>query len=176
MGSVGSDVGRQYLMSQKSAENRNQVRRTLHRLTAAAVARQTKPGKYADGGQLWLQVSKWGTKSWLFRYNRHGKDRWHGLGSIDTLSLAEARERARDCRRLLLDGIDPIDHRKIQRAQAKLEAARAMTFQECAEAYIQAQRPSWKNPKHAAQWPSSLSTYVYPFFGDLPVAAQRKPL
>jgi integrase len=169
MGSVGSDVGSENSTPRKSAQNRSRVRRTLHRLTAAAVNRQSKPGKYADGGQLWLQVSKWGTKSWLFRYNRHGKDRWHGLGSVDTLSLAEARERARHCRRLLLDGIDPIDHRKAQRAQARLEAARAMTFQECAEAYIQAHRLSWKNPKHAAQWPSSLSTYVYPVLGDLPV-------
>ena len=176
MPSVGSDVGRQNSEPQKSAKNRRHVRRTMHRLTAAAVARQSKPGKYADGGQLWLQVSKWGTKSWLFRYNRHGKDRWHGLGAVDILSLAEARERARYCRKLLLDDIDPIDHRKAQRTQARLEAARAMTFRECAEAYIEAHRPSWKNPKHAAQWPSSLSTYAYPFFGDLPVADIDTPL
>ncbi len=93
-----------------------------------------------------------------------------GLGPVTTLTLAEAREKARDCRKLLLDGIDPIDHRKGQRTQATLDAARAMTFQECAEAYIEAHRPSWKNPKHAAQWPSTLNAYAYPVFGNLPIA------
>ena len=65
-----------------------------------------------------------GHESWLFRYSRHGKDRGHGLGSVDVLSLAEAREKARDCRKLLLDDIDPIEHRNAQRTQAKLNAAR----------------------------------------------------
>jgi integrase len=139
-------------------------------LTAAAVTRKTRPGKYSDGGNLWLQVSKWGTKSWIFRYSRHGQGRWHGLGAAHTISLAEAREKARECRKLLLDGIDPIDHRKAQRAQAQLEAARTMTFRECAEAYIATHRAGWKNPKHAAQWPASLETYVYPVFGTLAVA------
>jgi integrase len=156
--------------SQKSGSNRGLVRRTLHRLSAVGVSRASKPGKYPDGGNLWLQVSKWGTKSWLFRYSRHGKDRWHGLGSVNILSLAEARERARDCHKLLLDGIDPIEHRKAQRMKAKLDAARAMTFRQCAEAYIEAHRPSWKNPKHAAQWPATLGAYAYPTFGQLPVA------
>lgn len=144
--------------------------RRINRLTAKAVSQKSKPGRYPDGGHLWLQVSKWGTKSWIFRYSRQGRDRHMGLGSITTLTLAEAREKARDCRKLLLDGIDPIDHRNGQRAQATLEAARAMTFQECAEAYIEAHRPSWKNPKHAAQWPSTLKMYAYPVFGNLPIA------
>jgi integrase len=93
----------------------------------------------------------------------------HGLGSLDTWSLAEARERARECRQLRGQGRDPIEERRAGREAARLEAARAMTFCQCAEAYIAAHKTGWKNPKHAAQWPATLETYVYPFFGALPV-------
>ena len=94
-----------------------------------------------------------------------------GLGSLITVSLAEARELALDCRKLRLAGIDPITARADQRQQIKLEAARALTFRECAEAYIAANKAGWSNPKHAAQWSATLSTYAYPVMGDLPVAA-----
>jgi integrase len=92
-----------------------------------------------------------------------------GLGAVHTLGLAEARKRATECRKLRLDGHDPIEDRKAGRLQAKLDAARSMTFEQCAEAYIASHRPSWKNDKHAAQWPSTLKTYAYPVFGNLPV-------
>jgi integrase len=92
-----------------------------------------------------------------------------GLGPLHTLGLAEARKRANECRKLRLDGHDPIEDRKAGRLKAKLDAARALTFQQCAEAYIASHRPSWKNDKHAAQWPSTLATYAYPVFGNLPV-------
>jgi hypothetical protein len=68
------------------------------------------------------------------------------------------------------EGIDPIDERLAKRAQVKVEAAKVMTFRQCAEAYIAAHRTGWKNPVHAKQWPSTLSMYAYPLFGDLPVA------
>jgi integrase len=92
-----------------------------------------------------------------------------GLGPLHTVSLAEARAKARECRQLRLEGIDPIDARNAKRAEAKLEAAKTMTFRQCAEAYIAAHAPGWKNAKHAAQWPSTLEDYVYPVFGALPV-------
>jgi integrase len=94
-----------------------------------------------------------------------------GLGPLHIVSLAEARERAREARRLRHEGTDPIEARKAKQAEDRLAAAAAMTFQECAERYIEAHQAGWKNPKHAKQWPSTLETYVYPVFGALPVQA-----
>ena len=85
------------------------------------------------------------------------------------MTLAKARQKAAECRTLRLDGLDPIAERQAGKLKAKLEAARAMTFRQCAEAYISAHRRSWKNKKHAAQWPSTLEAYAYPAFGDQPV-------
>jgi len=87
------------------------------------------------------------------------------------ISLADARERAYAQRRLRLDGRDPLSTRRAERARARLEAAKAMTFRQCGTAYIEAHRAGWKNAKHAAQWTSTLETYVYPTLGDLPVEA-----
>jgi integrase len=94
-----------------------------------------------------------------------------GLGSLDTLTLAEARERARECRLSLLDGVDPIDARQKRKADARAAAARMLTFKACAESYIAEHRKTWKNPIHANQWPTTLQTYVYPLIGSLPVAS-----
>ena len=145
--------------------------RGMNKLTAMAVKAQSKPGCYADGGGLYLQVSAFGTKAWLFRFMRDGRARKMGLGPVHTVTLAMAREKATNCRRQLLDEIDPIEARKSRRTKARLETARAMTFRQCAESYIKAHRAGWKNDKHAAQWPSTLAAYVYPVFGELPVAA-----
>jgi integrase len=92
-----------------------------------------------------------------------------GLGPYPEISLAEAREQAAAQRKLRLDGTDPIAVRQAGRQQAKLNSAKLMTFRACAEAYIAAHRAGWKNPKHAAQWPATLSAYAYPVFGDLQV-------
>lgn len=108
---------------------------------------------YADGAGLYLQVSEGATrvtKSWIYRFALRGRERQMGLGSLDTLSLADARVKAAECRRLRHKGIDPIETRKAQRAQAVHEAAAALTFGECADRYIAAHGPSWHNPKNAA--------------------------
>lgn len=118
-----------------------------------------------------LQVSKWGTKSWIFRYERNGRERHMGLGPTHTVTLIEARERARECRKLLLDGLDPLEERNAQRMRRQIEAARVMTFRQCAEAYITAHQAAWSHPKHCQQWTSSLSNHAYPTIGNLPVAA-----
>lgn len=143
----------------------------MGKLTKASVARATERGMLNDGDGLYLQISVNGAKSWIFRFRDGGRQRYHGLGSANTLSLAEAREAARVCRKMRLDGIDPIAAKQQKRTSARLEAAKSITFAECAEAYIDAQRTGWKNPKHAQQWRNTLATYVYPVFGDLPVAA-----
>lgn len=114
--------------------------RALHRLSAVKVAKLTKPGRYGDGGGLWLQVSPSGAKSWLFRYMRHGKAREMGLGPLHTIPLADARERATACRRQLLDGIDPLAAKRTARAEARMAEARGITFNDCADSYIAAHR------------------------------------
>ena len=144
--------------------------RASNKLSALTVKRLTKVGRYADGGGLYLQVSKYGTKAWLFRYMLDGRARQMGLGSIDTFSLKEARERARRARQQIFDGVDPIEARRKLRESAKIADARGTTFRDAAERYISAHRAGWKNAKHTEQWTNSLRTYVYPALGDLPVA------
>ena len=117
----------------------------MNRLTAVKVQKIAGRGRYADGGGLYLQVSEWGTKAWLFRYKLDGKARQMGLGSVNTFSLAEARERARLARQLLADHLDPIDARRGRRMQGKAEAAKQVRFKEAAEKYIAAHRAGWKS-------------------------------
>src|SRR5271163_1588840 len=143
--------------------------RQIGKLNHLAVSRASKRGYLSDGGGLYLQVTASRAKSWVFRYRDAGRLRELGLGASHTFTLAEARKRATECRKLRADAIDPIEHRHAQRSKAKLDAAKALTFRQCAEAYIDAHRKSWKNHKHAAQWPASLATYAYSVFGDLPV-------
>ena len=143
--------------------------RQINRLSARNAATKTKRGRYADGGGLYLQVSPNGARSWLFRFMLNGRSRQMGLGSLQTFSLAEARDMALNCRKQLFDGIDPIEARKLIRGQAKAETAKIMTFKDCAEKYISSHSAGWKSIKHVNQWQNTLSTYVYPVFGDLPV-------
>lgn len=143
----------------------------MFKLSATAVSKQKKPGHYGDGGGLWLQVSTVGTKSWVFRFVRLGKAREMGLGALHTVSLAEARDKAATCRKQLVDGIDPIEARATQRLTDQAAAARALTFDQCAEQYIETHRAEWRNEKHASQWTATLATYAGPVFGKLPVDA-----
>ncbi len=144
--------------------------RTLNRLTAIHVTRTKKPGVYSDGGGLYLQVSRTLAKSWLFRYMRQGKARGLGLGPVHTVSLVEARIKALDCRRQLVNGIDPLDDKLAKRRAEKREHTKSLPFRDCASQYIEAHRQSWKNGKHAAQWESTLTTYADPVLGDMPVS------
>jgi integrase len=149
--------------------------KSLHRLSAAKITKLAKPGMFCDGGGLYLQASL-GTdgeikKSWIFRFALHGRERQMGLGSLHTIGLAEAREKATECRRQCLEGIDPIAARDILRAAAAAENAKAKTFDECAEEYIRAQRGGWRNGKHIQQWTNSLKNYASPVFGRLPVSS-----
>jgi integrase len=153
----------------------------LNRLSAVKVQQVRKRGLYADGGGLHLQVTEGVdesvNKSWLFRFSvpdptkRSGRrERWMGLGSIGTVSLVDARAAALDARKLCRNGIDPIEVRRAAKAAAALAQARAMTFDQCRDAYIKPNKPKWKNGKHQEQWTNTLATYVTPVFGKLPVA------
>jgi integrase len=147
--------------------------RQYDRLTALKVSRTKKQGMYADGGGLYLQVSAYGTKSWIFRYRMDGRKtpRDMGLGSAETIGLAQAREMAREARKSIQDGFDPIEARKARKQARLLEKASSISFQDCAEKYIAAHKAGWRNPKHADQWSSTLETYAYPVFGKLAVAS-----
>jgi integrase len=137
-------------------------------LTALKVTRLRELGMHPDGAGLFLQVTK-GGRSWVYRYMIAGQSREMGLGSVATISLAEARRRRDDAKRQRDLGIDPIEQRRNERAKALLDAARAMTFREAASAYIDAQKAAWRNAKHRAQWVSTVETYAFPVFGKVSV-------
>lgn len=144
--------------------------RLIDKLTPLAVSKATKPGYYGDGGGLWLQVSKSGSKSWVFRFTLSKKQREMGLGAVHTVSLHAARAKAKECRLILLEGKDPLEASKASKLAEALERAKMMTFDQCAKAYIAAHRSGWKNAKHASQWESTLETYAGPIIGKMPVA------
>jgi len=140
-------------------------------LTATAVGKLSKPGRYAAGDGAYLQISRWHTKSWIFRYERDGRAYHMGLGPISLVTLAEAREKAREARRALLNDIDPLEARRQRRAHARREAAARVTFRQAADRMIGSHEAAWRNWKHRQQWRSTLATYCYPIFGEQPVAA-----
>jgi integrase len=149
---------------------------TAREVMTAKPERGRRAAMLPDGGNLYLQatVGKNGTvrRSWVFRYEFDQRRHDLGLGSLDTLNLGEAREKARGLRQQLVDGIDPFESRKQARKErlAKRAAeARAMTFEQCARECIESHADGWKNAKHAAQWVSTLKTYAYPILGDLAV-------
>jgi integrase len=144
--------------------------RQQQRLSALQVTKLTKPGLYGDGGGLTLQITTTGAKSWLLRYMVAGKPFGMGLGPTHTVSLAEARQKALDARKLLIDGINPLAAKKQSKIAAALADAKMMSFDQCAEAYILAHKAGWKNAKHGDQWTNTLNTYASPVFGHLPVA------
>jgi len=137
---------------------------TVHQIKST-----NRRGFYGDGDGLYLKVTETGTKSWVFRFRVNGKLRDHGLGSVNTLSLVEARQSAQECRKLRLQGHDPIEEKRKQRVSAQLEAAKAVSFKACVESYVASHKSSWRNAKHQRQWSATLEKYAYPVFGDLPV-------
>jgi len=138
------------------------VARVRHKLTAAKAASCKKPGYYSDGANLYLKVGPTGSKSCVYRFTMAGRTRDAGIGHFPTVTLLKARHEADNCRRLVASGIDPIEaKREAQNNKPQL----APTFQQCAEAYLASHEAGWRNPKHRAQWRSTLSTYAYPHLG-----------
>src|ERR1043166_3074936 len=122
-----------------------------HKLSATRITRLTKPGRYGDGFGLWLQISTWKTKAWIFQYSVDGRVRQLGLGPLHTVTLAEARHKATECRKLVRDGVDPVELRRQGRVQKRVENARAISFQQAAERFIAAHEASWRHQKHRDQ-------------------------
>ncbi len=136
--------------------------RPIHRLNARQCKTAPGPVKLCDGGGLWLYISPSGARNWVYRYRLNGRDREMGLGALPEVSLADARGKASDYRKLRAGGTDPITHKRANKQTGK-------TFGDCAEACIESHRASWKNAKHAQQWQNTLAAYAIPKIGKLPV-------
>jgi hypothetical protein len=145
--------------------------REANKLTAAKVSKLKTPGLYSDGLGLWLQVSDFGTKSWIFRYRRYGARHDMGLGPLHTVSLAEARVRARAARQTLLEGDDPLEMKRQRRDDARAATAERILFKDAAQRFLDLHKAEWKNAKHRAQWQSTLKAYAYPTLGSRPILA-----
>jgi len=131
------------------------------RLTARKIE-TAKPGKYSDGGNLYLIVSPTGARKWVLRFTWRGKAREMGLGTPATVSLADARERAANARRMIGQGLDPINERK--------RTGGVPTFGEMADQVREALSVGFRNEKHRAQWKATLATYAAPL-SDKPIDA-----
>jgi integrase len=144
----------------------------LHKFMQADL-RRTAPGLYADGGNLYMQISTNGTnvnRSWIFRFAISGKRREMGLGPIHTISLRDARAKAAELRKLVYEGRDPIAERDAQKAALAATTAKRVTFDYCAASYSRAHSPKW-SARHAYQWSSAMTRFASPVLGKLPVDA-----
>jgi integrase len=123
--------------------------RTLNRLPPKVATATLKPGMHADGGGLYLRVKKEkdgsaGSRQWVFVFQWRGKRRELGLGGVNKVSLATAREKALKGREALGQGRDPILERQAERALP--------TFGEEADAWIEAREASVRNSKSVDRW------------------------
>jgi integrase len=134
------------------------------------LAKLNKPGRYAVGHGAFLQISQWNTRAWIFRYVRHGKAHHVGLGSAVYVSLAEARQKAFELRRCLINGIDPLEAKRAAKTEQVRVAARSRTFKGCALEYIAAHEDNWRGDHSRRQWIDSLTKHVFPKIGEMVVA------
>lgn len=134
----------------------------MGKLTVLQVKSIKAPGRYNDGNGLQLVVKESGAKSWQLRIQVNGRRRDIGLGSFNVVSLAEARDKAVEIRRQSLSGIDPVEARKAARQKAET----IPTFAQAARQVFEERKGDWSNPKHRAQWLSTLETYAFPHIGS----------
>jgi integrase len=158
--------------------------RIAKKLNVRKIKTCVKPGhRYGDGDGLFIQVTKTGVRSWIFRYVIKGRERWMGLGALRFVSLEEARKKADAARVLLKSGIDPLQAandalcalQDKQNADA-IERASQITFANASQQYFLQHRPKWSNLKHAQQFLSTMQQYVFPVLGELPVGMITTPL
>ena len=154
-------------------------------LSALSVAKIKENGRHAVGGVdgLHLRIVD-GSRAWVLRVavgkkvDDQGKVKIHrrdiGLGSFPEVSLSEAREKGRELKKKIRDGIDPLQEKQERLNALKIQKHRTKTFRECAEVVIAKKTLELKNQKHIGQWSSTLETYIYPTLGDLIVGTITK--
>ncbi len=143
----------------------------MERLTALKAKALVKPGRHGDGDGLYLSISHSGSKSWVQRIVVNGRRRDLGLGPYPAVSLAKARLFAQENRSAVAEGRDPVAEKQRERDAIRNPAPSIPTFSEAAARVIELRRPTWSNPKHAAQWQATLETYAFPVVGCKPVDA-----
>lgn len=146
-------------------------------LSAVQVKRITKPGLFAVGGVagLHLQVKTTGARSWILRAKVGDKRRDIGLGGYPDVSLALARDGAREARDQIRRGVDPAEERKARKQALKAAQAKALTFSKAAVRCHQTKVPEFRSVKHQSDWISSINRFVDPIIGDLPVSSIELP-
>jgi integrase len=144
--------------------------RVANRLTARKVETTKTPARLADGLGLYLIVEGEFSKNWVFEYQFNGKRRYMGLGSALDVSLADAREKRNEYRKMKASGVDPLEQKRAARAAEALVVAKAVTFKEASTKYMDTNRPHW-DARHALQWQTSLEKYVFPKLEKVAVAA-----
>lgn len=127
--------------------------RSTHKLTAIKVKQLTKPSRYADGDGLYLQIDNSGGRSWIFIFRRGGRRRIIGLGSARAVSLAEARDRAKEAASVVRKGEDPILNRKKQ-------VAGSTTFEQAANKCFDQIEAGWRSNDHRIVWRRSFDLYA----------------
>ena len=130
----------------------------MGKLTVATVKSLSKPGRHGDGGTLFLNVAPGGSKSWTQRLTIDGKRRDIGLGGFPLVSLAEARDKAFENRKLARAGGDPL---------AAKRRVKLPTFQEAAKRTFEANRPRWRSERVARKWWQTLEKHAFPILGDM---------
>ena len=131
---------------------------------------EVPPGRYSLGGGLTLLVSSPTQRSWIYRYQMNGTRRDFSIGSANRISITLAKSKAKELSVMVADGIDPRDDRRMK-AALSIDDWEGVLFRQFAEVAIDEIESvkRWKNPKHAAQWRSSIRTYAYPVLGDMPI-------
>jgi integrase len=150
----------------------------MSKLNALKIKSLTNIGMHSDGNGLHLKIqlskkTKTLNKSWIFRWGAQGKNTM-GLGSLTDVSLADARAKTLECKKLVASGLNPRDERDKVKAGQKAEKAHSITFEKAAKEYIKTNRSTWKSEKHAQQWENTLDTYAYPKIGKVACAAVTK--
>jgi integrase len=150
----------------------------MSKLNALKIKSITKIGMHSDGGGLHLKVqkSKDGSslnKSWIYRWGAQGRNSI-GLGSLNDFSLAEARERARECRKMVAEGKNPKEERDRDKKALQQAKASSITFKAATKKYIELNKASWSNDKHAQQWENTLEQYAEPIIGNIAVSEVTK--
>ncbi len=143
--------------------------RTQNRLTALGVEKQKRPGIYADGAGLSLIITDAGVKRWELRLSVAGRRRQLGLGLYPSVSLESARRESSELRREYRYGARPFSGRR-PIVQALPTNCQAMTFRQAFNGYFEMKEQQLSNPKHAAQWHSTMESYVFPTIGKRPIA------